>query len=210
VQPEVPFSEGEMRNRLVRLVVRGGLPLSIVGLAEFRSYSNLLKPGVAIPSRNTVKSDSTKCYREKANRIGEQLRNAGSKISVTLDCWTSPNNKAFLGITGHYIDSGWKLRSLVLDFVPLSGSHTGANLCGAFVGTCERLGILDKLLGVTTDNASNNGKLLSYFEDFSRKRGITFDKEQQHVRCLAHIMNLAAQAFLGVRNQGYGGHYNWN
>ena len=74
------------------------------------------------------------------------------------------NNKAFLGITGHCIDDGWAMQSLVLDFVPLQGEHTGEKLCGAFVGACERPGILDKLLGVTTDNASNIGKLLECLE----------------------------------------------
>src|SRR3954453_18741650 len=76
-------------------------------------------------------------YREEEGCVNERLRRAGSKISVTLDCWTSPNNEAFLGITGHYIDNEWALQSLVLDFVPLNGEHTGENLCGAFVGACE-------------------------------------------------------------------------
>jgi hypothetical protein len=129
-------------------------------------------------------------------RIGERLRNAASKISVTLDCWTSSNNKAFLGITGHSIDDDWALQSLVLDFIPLDGDHTGENLCEAFVGACERLGILDKLLAVTTDNASNISKLLDYLEEACIKRGITFKKEQQHMRCMAHVVNLAVQAFL--------------
>ena len=181
MQPEVPFSEGEFRYRLGRVMVRGSVPISLVELPEFRSFLNLLKPGIAVPSGNTVKSDLTKCHHEQMGRIGEILRNAPSKISVTLDCWTSPNNKPFLGITGHYIDNGWTLQSLLLDFVPLCGEHTGANLCEAFVGACERLGILDKLLGVTSDNATNIGKLLTCLEDACFERGVTFSKDQQHV-----------------------------
>jgi hypothetical protein len=131
---EVPFSEEEFRKRLLRMVVHGAEPFSLV---DFRSLLNLLRPGIAIPSAHTIKRDLTKCHREEAVRLGERLRNAGSKISVTLDCWTSSNNIAFLGITGHYIDDGWVLQSLLLDFVPLDGEHTGENLCGAFVGACR-------------------------------------------------------------------------
>lgn len=49
-----------------------------------------------------------------------------------LDCWTSPCNEAYLGVTGHYIDKGWAMQSLLLllDFVLLEGEHTGESLCG--------------------------------------------------------------------------------
>jgi hypothetical protein len=50
-------------------------------------------------SGHTVKCDVMKRHREQEDRIGKRLRNAASKISVTLDCWTSSNNKTFLGIT---------------------------------------------------------------------------------------------------------------
>src|SRR4030095_2140389 len=132
-------------------------------------FSVFTKPDVAIPSGHTVKRDAMKRHHEQERGVGERLRNAGGKISVTLDCWTSPNNTAFLGITAHYIDNDWALQSFLLDFVPLPGDHTGENLCEAFVGVCERRGILDKLQGVTTDNASNIGSLLTCLRKACRK-----------------------------------------
>ena len=78
--------------------MRHAAPFSIVELPEFRSVLNLLKLGVAIPSDTTLKCDLVKHHRDRVDALGERVRNAGSKISVTLDCWTSSNNKAFLGI----------------------------------------------------------------------------------------------------------------
>ena len=78
---------------------------------------------------STLKRSIMKSYKKAIPRIHDQLRSAGSKISVTLDCWTSPNTRAFLGITGHSIDTNWSLHSLVLGFVPLPHSHTGEELC---------------------------------------------------------------------------------
>jgi hypothetical protein len=194
--PEVAFSEEEFRKRMVEWMMCGMIPFSAIELPEFRAMLNLLKPGVAVPSRHTASRDTMVRYRAEEGRINEQLRNAAGKISVTLDCWTSPNNKAFLGVTGHYIDDDWTLKSLLLDFVPLPGEHTGENLCGAFVDVCERRGILGKLQGVTTDNAANIDKLLTCLEVAGSKRGVVFAKDQQRVRCVAHVVNLAAQAFL--------------
>jgi hypothetical protein len=56
--------------------------------------------------------------------------------------------------------------------------------------------ILHKLLGVTTDNAANNNTLLACLERVCHDRGIVFDKSEQHVRCVAHVVNLAVQALL--------------
>jgi hypothetical protein len=59
--------------------------------------------------------------------------NIDSKVSFTTDCWTSSNNIAFMGVTGHWIDKDWNLHATTLDFFPLPESHTGENLHQAFV-----------------------------------------------------------------------------
>jgi hypothetical protein len=101
-----------------------------------------------------------------------------------------------MGITVHYIDGAWVLHSILLDFVPLHGVHSGEDLCKTLVATCEEFDILHKLLGVTTDNAANMVKLLGCLESICRSRGIMFERKEQHVRCLAHVTNLAMRALL--------------
>jgi hypothetical protein len=135
-------------------------------------------------------------YAKELDHVRDRLRNTGSKISITLDCWTSPHTRGYLGVTAHYIDTTWVPQSLVLGFAHLTGTHTGQDLCDTFVDMCERFGILGNILGITTDNAANNDTLLRCFEEACCKRGVLFDKKQQHMRCMAHVANLAVQAFL--------------
>jgi len=191
--PQGPLTSEELRKRLVECVVCNDLPFSLVENPRFRS---LLPPGTTAPSADTVKRDIMKLYEEGVSRIADRLCSADSKISVTLDCWTSPCTDAFMGITAHSIDDHWTLQSSLLNFVPLPDSHTGQDLCETFANTCERFGVLAKLLGITTDNASNINNFLVRFEGFCHSRGVSFDKEEQHVRCMAHITNLGAQALL--------------
>jgi hypothetical protein len=83
---------------------------------------------------------------------------------MTTDIWTLDQTKAsFMGITGHWVDvsaSTWTLRSEVVVFRGLSGSHNGQNLGNYFVRLCERVGIFSpdnsKLFCATADNASSN------------------------------------------------------
>ena len=57
-----------------------------------------------------------------------------------------------------------------------------------------------KILGVATDNASSMSKMIKMFERNCAEEDIIFDSENQHVRCLAHIINLAAQDALSSLN----------
>ena len=40
---------------------------------------------------------------------------------------------SFLGITCYYIDSDWKLKDILVDFVCLEGSYLGENLANSFI-----------------------------------------------------------------------------
>lgn len=81
-------------------------------------------------------------------------------------------------------------------FSTLFGQRSGEELCETFVDACDRLGLLSKILGITTDNASNFDHFLVRFEGVCCSRGIAFDKKEQHVRCMAHVTDLDVQALL--------------
>jgi hypothetical protein len=164
-------------KRLVRLIVRGDQPFTLVEDEDFRALLQLLKYDIAVPSASTIRREIDKVYGVEIARVADQLRHVDSKISLTLDCWTSPNTKAFLGITAHYIDDAWVSHSLVLDFVPLPGMHTGKELCETLVTACNQFGIMGSILGITTDNAANIDKLLEHFEDECCDRGVKFEEE---------------------------------
>src|SRR5947207_10428738 len=75
-----------------------------------------------------------------------KLKNVLGKLSFTLDCWTSTNNVAFLGITCHFVDANWCLKETLVDFIHLSGSHSGENLAIEFLNSIdEDFNILTKV-----------------------------------------------------------------
>jgi hypothetical protein len=45
----------------------------------------------------------------------------------------------------HWITKDWELQDSLLDFIDLSGPHSGENLCNAFVKSCREYGILEKV-----------------------------------------------------------------
>jgi hypothetical protein len=70
--------------------------------------------------------------REKVKAIFKELN---SKISLTLDLWTSPKGLSILGITSHFIDNDYRLRELFLDAFEMHGQHTGEKIANNIISS---------------------------------------------------------------------------
>lgn len=53
---------------------------------------------------------------------------------------------SFLGITCHWIDEDWILQQTLVDFIKLSGSHSGDNIYEVFEQSCKELAIFTKVI----------------------------------------------------------------
>jgi len=58
-------------------------------------------------------------------------------------------------------------------------------------------------MAVTTDNATNNDTMMKMMEETCKNKNIAFSSYNNHVRCLAHVINLAAQDALAKLKVGY-------
>jgi hypothetical protein len=127
----------------------------------------------------------------------EYLGALTSKISITTDLWTGKNQKAYICITIHFIDDAWRLRNLLLDFSEFDGAHDGDNIARSIIGTLDDYGITHKvslacssaffspnwkfqILGVTTDNATNNGTAVEALESLLMERGYAWRSSLMH------------------------------
>ncbi|CAI7878879.1 unnamed protein product [Closterium sp. NIES-53] len=153
-----------------------------------------------IPSRWMVSRD-TVVYATAAlqSAIAEMLAKEGElgcKVSITIDMWTAPNNKAWLVVTGHWIGEKFQLRTMVLEFHEMLGRHGGREMAQVVEETVVQWGLEGRCLGFTTDNASSN---IAAFRWMSEEGGgQCFFSSRMHFRCLAHAINLAVQAALAV------------
>ena len=99
-----------------------------------------------------------KCVKKLKKTVLAELRSK-TKISLTLNCWTSLNNLAFLSITEYFIDENWDYWEILLEFQSLWGQHFRKNLTKVVMNVLNSYKILNKLLIITADNAFNNATL---------------------------------------------------
>jgi hypothetical protein len=102
-----------------------------------------------------------------------------------------------IAITGHWIDQDFRLHEALLSFNELQGTHDDKSIAEAVYMVLNSYNITEKLFCVTTDNASNNDTGVEHLSVLLYKnKGIEWDHEEHHIRCLNHIINIAVQAFL--------------
>ncbi|XP_004210748.1 uncharacterized protein LOC101239302 [Hydra vulgaris] len=138
------------------LVVGASLPVSIVASEHFRRYNNVLDPQCSTISRFVVKTYLEKTYTDAKEKLTENLCQAAS-ISLTLDIWSDRKMRGYLGVTAHYIHN-YHCHTRLLACDRFLVAHTGYNIAEHFESICKTYKILDKVVYVVTDNASNMHK----------------------------------------------------
>ena len=103
-----------------------------------------------------------------------------------------------MAIVGYFIDRKWKLREVLLGFEPLSGQHTGKKLAIVVNAVLDNYRLSDRVFALVTDNASNNGTLASEPADML----LYFNKDEMHLSCLAHVIQLAIRAIFNSIGAG--------
>jgi hypothetical protein len=85
-----------------------------------------------------------------------------SSISLSLDAWTSLNHIPVFAVIGHWITPNYAKRKALFEFMALKGVHSSENMAEITFGSLDQLGVLQKLLAVTADNALNNDTLVKH------------------------------------------------
>lgn len=169
-------------------------------------------PGIEPPftSRHILRDRIMQEFAIQRTNLKNELTLTCKTIALSLDIWTSQNHLPILGIIGHWLTDDFEYRERLLEFAELQGIHSGENLAITVENMLIELGLEDKLISITGDNASNNEAMASelYFS-LSDRSGVQdaipaplYRGLDSYIRCLAHILNLIVKDIL--RNLGSG------
>jgi hypothetical protein len=164
----------------------------------FKKMLSLLGEGLAalVPSRTTIRKWIVLEFQQRKRELRRELRAARSNIHISFDLWTSPNCYAIMAIVAHYIDSNGKRQAKLIAFRSIDGEHTGENMAALLLKVFREYKIGSRIGFFITDNASSNDVcidlvLSKLYPDMNAKQRL-----RRRLRCLGHVVNLAAQALL--------------
>jgi len=172
----------------------------------FRRVFKYIRQGVEIRSPTILTWHLQRLGKSTVDDIRTCLPAAG-KISLAADTWTSPNKLAFLAIVAYWISDSWQMEEVLIGFKEIRGSHTGGNMAGIINHILARYGILDGILGFTTDSASNNRTLTEALNNAWSLLSLEWCQLENHIPCMAHVVQHILGAFMSsIKVQSRDGH----
>lgn len=127
------------------------------------------------------------------------LQKSRGKIHLSFDIWTSPNGYALAGIVSHFVDDDYQVRAILLSIREINGMHSGENVGQTVVDVVREFQTESELGAFVLDNASNNDTAVRYMLNELELHD-THEEKHCRLRCLGHIINLAAQDFIFGQN----------
>ncbi|KAF2899431.1 hypothetical protein ILUMI_06740 [Ignelater luminosus] len=133
---QIPLNlKKKIDEELLTLFTLDYQPFRIVEDRGFRRFVNALNPSYTLPNRQTIsKSFIPALYKQCLNKCKNEIK-AVSSACLTTDCWTSVNNESFMGITIHYLNNNFEMKSMLLKCCPFPENHTSENLANALQTT---------------------------------------------------------------------------
>ena len=118
------------------------LPFGLVESDSFIELLCLCNPNVKdiLVKADAIRDFILQLYSFNKSQI-KDLFSPIDSISLTCDLWTSPNTKAILALTGHWINKDWELKEILIDVVEVLGQHTGVNIASYVVKSLDEFGI---------------------------------------------------------------------
>lgn len=186
------------RLALIQWIVYCHIAFSQIENLYFRKMVELINASVAafLPCRNTLRKWIMDEFERRKRRKRHELRAAKSNIHISFDLWTSPNCYAFMAIVTHYINSTGARKADLIALRRLHGEHTGENMAALLLEVFREYKIGGRIGFFILDNASSNDTcvdlvLRKLYPEMNAKQRL-----RRRLRCLGHIINLIAQAFL--------------
>ncbi|KAL0285934.1 UNVERIFIED_CONTAM: Zinc finger BED domain-containing protein RICESLEEPER 3 [Sesamum angustifolium] len=147
---------------------------------------SFLKPCVYMISRNTLKGDILKIYKDERTKYYNLLGKIKCRIAITTDMWTSSNNKGFMEVTKYFLDDNWTLQNCILRCCTLNESssniggleNTMSSDIHSNVNVDESLDEFEQFVVSKTSSATNlsaTSELDMYLEESFLSRARDFD-----------------------------------
>lgn len=197
----LPIEQRQYRveEAMATFVIQSSVSFAVVENYYFVKLIHAANPDICVPSRQTICRRILDLYKNLKSKMESFLALRRGRVSLTADAWSSTVYKGYVVITGHWIDANWCLQSVILDFKRFPTPHTADAICTTLMDTIIGWDLASSLRAVTTDNASDMTAgikgLREKLNDLSP--GQYPEVEGFHVRCLAHIINLAVKSCMG-------------
>ena len=191
------------RILLLYLFIYYQLPYNLIKRPEFRELLSYVQPSINkfFMGRNAITRWIAKEFQKGKKTLKDLLLRAKSRVHISFDMWTSPAGVLILGICSHFLDEQYEFKHPLLALRFLVGQYTSVVMAEMVQSVMVEYEIREKWGVYMADNTDNCDTCVA--ELVRRLRPIE-PSTARRSRCYAHIVNLAAKAFIyGKSAEGF-------
>ncbi|KAI3880976.1 hypothetical protein MKX03_007822 [Papaver bracteatum] len=180
---------------LLRWLMGGSFPPSALQDKWLSNSFKLVNPMVKLWSNERLQAIMREVFKSTREDVKASLQLVNSKISLTLEFWTSYEQIFYMSVTGHWIDESWSLHKVLLDISRIPYSCAGADVYRAIVKVLKIYNIGNKILSCTHDNSQKAVHACHTLKEYlDGQNSMAFC----YIPCAARTLNLIIED--GLRN----------
>ncbi|EUC59816.1 hypothetical protein RSOL_324140 [Rhizoctonia solani AG-3 Rhs1AP] len=190
---ESQYSPTRLRALMLMWCAASQKPFHAIHDPTFLSIVRILRSDAEVPSLATISTDLAHVYNQVSSSIRDKFEEMDCGIHLAISGWSSPLTASFIGIIVFWREEA-KIWHSVLEFIHLTGNHTGAYMAEKTIDCLTRFRVIDKIRTVCLDHAGNN-------YTFVRKLAHSlpnFDGPKSRINCGTHIVDLVARSFTAI------------
>ncbi|KAK3436857.1 hypothetical protein EUGRSUZ_C01383 [Eucalyptus grandis] len=113
----IPFDQDRCRHEIAKMIIMHDYPLHMVEHPGFVTFVQNLQPRFDLVSFNAVQGDCIATYLCEKQGVMKFIEGMPGRVCLTVDIWTSSQSLGYLFLTGHFMDSDWKMHRRLLNIV---------------------------------------------------------------------------------------------
>lgn len=177
---------------LLKFLINASLPFSMLEDESFINSYKFLNPAAKIWPREQAEAVTLQLFQTMQEDVRASLQNVSSKISLTLDFWTSCEEILYMSVTSHWIDETWHMHKVLLDICHIVYPCSGPEILYALTRVISSFDLDMRIVSCTTNNSQQAGhacQLLMEQMD-SQKRPFFY------IPCGAHSLKMILEGVL--------------
>ena len=171
---------------LIKWLIGASLPPPSFEDEVLLNSFKFLNPSAKLWPKEKVHAVTLEIFRSMQEDVRASLEHVNSKVSITLDFWTSYEQLFYMGIKCHWIDENWSLHKVLLDVVHIPYPCTGPEIFHSLMKVLRMFNIDKKILSCTNDGSPHAIHACHALKEELDARKVPFC----YIPCAARTLNL--------------------
>lgn len=138
---------------LIKWLILASLPPSTLEEKWLANSFKFLNPSIQLWPGEKYKAVFREVFRSMQEDVKASLEQVSSKVSITLNFWTSYDNIFYMSVTSQWIDENWSFQRMLLDICRVPYPCGGSEIYNSLVRVLKMYNIENKILSCTHDNS---------------------------------------------------------